>query len=214
MKKILTFLLAVSLFACNSTSDQSNESANEDMQSNVEKGSAEIDKLFEVVNVVKMHLFSVSDENPDAESYPYVGKVIPKKMHDSLGENLKGKEGNIHACYLTENSDHYILRIPSESKSGDLVLAQWDEASQKLIKINDLTHLSCEDGTCHQQDAWLTDLDDDRDLELVIRKHTRDDQGNISEEQFMVSTDNGSGKFDTAPEALAALAVKDRYVMQ
>lgn len=213
MKKSYLLFFALALFACTQQKEKAESSETVPKKTTMAKPDDSFQKLFEEVNVVKMHLFGTAEAEPSPDDYPYVGKPIPPEQLKMLEEKLNAPNGTVFACYFTENSMHYILRIPTEQTSGDLVLAKWNEEEKKLVKVNDLAYLRCEEGTCLQQDAWLADLDDDRDLELVVRQHQKDGQGNISEEKFMVSTDNGSGEFTPASEALSALAVKDRYVM-
>ena len=79
-----------------------------------------------------------------------------------------------------------------------MAIAKWDAGQKKLVKVTNLAYLMCDEGTCQQQDAWLADLDDNRTLELILRKHTRDAQGNISDESFEVLTDDGKMLYPVA----------------
>ena len=210
--KNLFFLLSIFLFvACQSnTNQQTAEQPAKEM-----KSKPAIMDSFEEVNVVKMHLFGTTEAMPNADNYPYTGKVLNDDASKMLGEGLQANEqGAVYACYHTENSNHYILRTPGKNGSSDLVLALWDEAKGSLVKVMDLAYIHCEEGICMQQDAWLADLDDSRTLEMIIRKQTRDAQGNVSDESFEVLTDDGTGHFKKTTEQLASLAVKDNYVMQ
>ena len=214
MRKIVFYLPMLLFIACQQS--PGNESADNaaDPKKDVMADPALMD-YFEEVNVVKMHLFGTNENMPDPENYPYVGKEITGNAVAMLSEELQpNKVGSVYACYHTENSDHFILRVPGKYASSDLAIAKWDAAQKKLVKVKDLAYLQCDEGTCHQQDAWLADLDDSRTLELIVRKHTRDAQGNISDETFEVLTDDGSGHFTKTNEQLASLAIKDNYVMQ
>ncbi len=215
MKGLFYFLPFLLFVACSQPADKdSNENKNMDMK---KQGKADPDlmSMFEMVNVVKMHLFSTNEAAPNPEDYPYTGKLLTDKVLSSLEEGLQPSEGgSVYACYYTENSGHYILRKSDKDASNTLLIAKWDDEKGELTKVADLAYLMCEDGTCQQQDAWLADLDDNRALELIIRRHTRDSQRNISEEHFEVLTDKGAGVFEKTNEQLASLAVKDNYVMQ
>ena len=222
MKKVIFFLLCISFFACQNTGEpqKTTEAPAEtaDKMSPEMSGQAmpdaSLNELFEEVNVVKMHLFGTTEAEPDAENYPYVGKLVPPALHHLLGEKMNASAGPVFACYYAENSGHFILRVPGKDISSDLVLAKWDGKTHKLVKVAKLASISCEEGICSQQDSWLIDIDDDRDLELISRMHKRDSKGMISDEKFMVSTDDGMGHFQKATTELAALAPMDRYVMQ
>ena len=168
--------------------------------------------LFEEVNVVKMHMFGTNELEPKQEDYPYSGKMIEEKFMKYLGEGLQPNEiGSVYACYRTEVYNFYILRVPGKYASSDLVLAKWDNAASKLVKLMDLASIQCDEGLCHQQDAWLTDLDDDRVLDLVIRSLTNDN-GKISNETFTVMAQPTPGNFVKAPDSLASLAPMTSYV--
>ncbi len=160
-----------------------------------------------------MHLFGTNEAEPTAENYPYVGKPIEEAQMKFLAADLQPNEiGSVYACYRTENNNFYILRVPGKYASSDLVLAKWDAATSKLVKVLGLASLQCDEGLCHQQDAWLTDLDDDRSLELVIRKQTNDN-GKISDAAFQVLAQQPPGSFTPAPESLASLAPPTSYVL-
>ncbi|MEO1259974.1 MAG: hypothetical protein AAFZ15_14370 [Bacteroidota bacterium] len=214
MRKIIYFLPMLLFAACQQGPDNSTSKPATDAKKDMMADPA-LMQFFEEVNVVKMHLFGTNEAMPDAENYPYVGKEITGDAVAMLGEELRPNEvGLVYGCYHTENSDHFILRVPGKESSSDLAIAKWDAGQKKLIKVTDLAFLMCGEGTCQQQDAWLADLDDSRTLELILRRHTRDAQGNISDESFEVLTDDGSGQFTKSNDQLASLAIKENYVMQ
>lgn len=216
MRNLIFFLPMMLLVACQQQNNQNGST--EKAMTEVPKMSMadpKIMSLFEEVNVVKMHLFGTTEAMPNADNYPYAGKPITGEALGFLSNDLQPNDvGGVYACYHTENSNHFILRVPGKHASSDLVLAMWDGDAKKLVEVMDLAFLMCDEGICHQQDAWLADLDDSRTLELIVRKHTRDMQGNISEESFEVMTDNGTGHFIKTDEQLASLAVMGNYVMQ
>ena len=207
MKKAIFFLLATSFFTCQNSGEQQKAMEAADKMSPEMPGQAmpdaSLQDLFEKVKVVKMHLFGTTEADPDPEVYPYVGKLIPESVHGLLGEKLNAAKGPVFACYYAENNRQYILRVPGrDDVSGDLVLAMWDGKANQLVKVNQLASISCEGGTCLQQDSWLIDIDDDRDLELISRSHKRDGKGMISDEQFLVFANDGSGHFQKANKKL------------
>ncbi len=205
-------LLAIGLFGCNQDPAPTEaENTAPATQPAVNEGFL---NLFEEVNVVKMHLFGTNQVEPKVEDYPYAGKPIGEADLKFLSPDLQPNEvGSVYACYRTENNGFFILRVPGKYASSDLALAKWDTNANQLIKVMDLAMLQCDEGMCHQQDAWLTDLDDDRSLELVIRKQVNDN-GKISNEEFTVLAQQPPGSFTKAPENLATLAPATSYVFQ
>jgi hypothetical protein len=203
------------LFYCCGNNEADRQSATQNPPTN-DAMSTNIDtafqQLFEEVNVVKMHLFGTTEAEPTQENYPYTGKIIEEEFMKYLGDGLQPNEvGSVYACYRTEVYNMYILRVPGESVSSNLVLAKWDNATSKLVKLYDLASIKCSEGACQQQDAWLTDLDDDRVLDLVTRSFTNDN-GKISGESFAVFAQPTPGNFVKAPDSLAALAPMTSYV--
>lgn len=169
--------------------------------------------MFEEVNVVKLHAFGTNELEPKQEDYPYTGKKIEEAQMKYLGDGLQANEvGGVYACYRTEAYNLYVLRVPGKYASSDLALAKWDDASQKLVKVMDLASIQCDEGYCIQQDAWLTDLDDNRALDLVTHSMTNDN-GKISDEKFTVYTQPTPGNFAKAPDNIASLAPITSYVM-
>lgn len=213
MKQLVCLLAVIFLFGCNQDSKPAETAEAAPTAASQPAVNETVQNLFEEVNVVKMHLFGTNEIEPKVETYPYVGKLVGDAELKYFNDDLQPNEvGSIYACYRTENNNFYILRVPGKYASSDLVLAKWDEASSKIVKIMDLAYIQCDEGLCHQQDAWITDLDDDRTLELVIRKHTNDN-GKISEEAFQVLSQQSPGTFSAAPEALASLAPPTSYVL-
>ncbi|MBK8566846.1 MAG: hypothetical protein IPN76_26830 [Saprospiraceae bacterium] len=212
MKQLVVLLLILGLFGCNqdpAPAEASNPAPA--AQPTINEG---FQNLFEEVNIVKMHLFGTKEAEPKIDDYPYVGKPIGESELKFLSPDLQPNEiGSVYACYRTEYNGFYILRVPGKYSSSDLALAKWDANANQLIKVMDLAMLQCDEGMCHQQDAWLTDLDDDRSLELVIRKQVNDN-GKISNEEFSVLAQQPPGSFTKAPDNLASLAPQTSYVLQ
>lgn len=211
MKKFIYLLPVILAFSCTEPGTGTEKKEPETMAAH--EADPALNDLFEIVNVVKMHLFAARMAEPSAD-YPYLGKPIPAGMMTLLSESLLPEGAKpVYACYYTENSHHYILRVPGKNDTWDLVLARWDKDAGKLVKASHLCYYICEDGSCQQQDSWLADLDDNRLLELIVRVQVKDANGNVTEDQFDVLTDSGAGVFGKTSSELASLALKENYVM-
>lgn len=214
MKKLAILMVAVGLFGCKQDPAPTETTSNKDTAPAKPVVAEAIQNLFEEVNVVKMHIFGTNDAEPKQDEYPYVGKPVGENELKYLSDDLQPNEiGSIYAIYRTENSNFYILRVPGKYASSNIALAKWDPNASKLVKVMDLATMQCDEGMCHQQDAWLTDLDDDRSLDLIVRSQTNDN-GKISDEVFNVFYQQPPGSFTQAPEKLAALAPQTSYVLQ
>ncbi len=166
------------------------------------------------VLVAKMHLFAAAADGGADTSFAYFGKPISGELAASLDASMQATEaGGVFACYQLTGGKFFVLRIPGKNPSGDLALARWDGAAGKLVKVTDLAWRHCNASACHQQDAWLADLDDDRKFELVTRSRSADLKGKVSEEAFSVMTEDGKGGFVKASEQIGSLAVKGNYVL-
>ena len=198
MKKLFYLLPLMLAFAC-----QPDQSPPEALQS-----------VFEEVNVVKMHIFATKEKNPDAEMYPYTGKPFDGNILKFLPDGIQpDKADGVFACYRTEYNGFYILRVPGQEVSSDLILCKWDMAAGKLKKVMDLASIACQENGCSQQDAWLADLDDDRMLELIIRSVITNAEGNATQEEFNVLSQDAGGNFVKSNEQITSLAVKANYVL-
>lgn len=161
----------------------------------------DLEALFEDIIVVKMHLFSTVDQQ--LTDYPYVGKKIDPALHTHLDESLlNNAEMGIFATYKVQN-EYYILRVPSREFSNELVLCRLNEKTGKLEKVETLANGWCRTEKCHQQDAWLADLDLDQELELIIRSRDEDNEGKIVGSLFRVKTEDGRGGFVIGKDSLA-----------
>ncbi|MCC6725234.1 MAG: hypothetical protein IT258_12040 [Saprospiraceae bacterium] len=213
MKQLVFAILVFGFIGCKQEAATTETAATTEPAAKQPAVNETVQNLFEEVNVVKMHLFGTKEAEPTQEKYPYTGKLVNEADLQYFSPELHPNEvGGVYACYRTEYNGFYILRVPGKYASSDLALAKWDANTNKLVKVMDLAMLQCDEGLCHQQDAWLTDLDDDRSLELVIRK-AENDNGKISKEEFTVLMQQPPGSFTKAPEQLASLAPPTSYVL-
>lgn len=215
MKKFFYLLTCLLAAACqpNQPAEQAAETSNT-TTTEPAVNQAVMD-LFEEVNVVKMHLFATREADPEGETYPYAGKQFGEDVLPFLPEGVQPNEsGGVFACYHVENNDFFILRVPGQEVASDLMLCKWDGSAGKLKKIASLASYRCEGESCQQQDAWLTDLDDDRSLELITREAKLDTKGKILEEKFTVLSQDATGNFIPSNDQITTLAIKDNYVLQ
>ena len=97
MKKMIFWPFLLLAVACQSPQKQPWQA---DTEKASMKGSpmAELNDLFDVVNVVKMHLYATEEATPTGESYPYVGQPIPESLFGYLGSELQPRPGEVFAC--------------------------------------------------------------------------------------------------------------------
>ncbi|MEK7255339.1 MAG: hypothetical protein AAB316_11385 [Bacteroidota bacterium] len=211
MKNLIYLLFLLLAVACQPAAEQKETAAADAKPAGAPDA---LRNAFEEVNVTKMHLYATEETAPDTAAYPFVGTPLTGDLAQYLDADLQPGETGVFGTYLIENTQFFILRVPGKYVSGDLALAGWDASASggKLKKVADLAHRWCDEGVCHQQDAWLIDLDDNRKLELVTRSQSTEN-GKLTEQKFEVMTEDGQGGFVKTDEALASLAVEKYYVM-
>lgn len=199
MKNILFLTIGLFIFGCSNPSTEAPK--NDTTEPESVKLNESLNALFEDIIVVKMHFFSTIDK--ELKDYPYIGKKIETNLHQYLDESLLvNAEMGIFATYKVQE-DYYILRVPSKDFSNELVLCTLDKASGKLKKVEVLANTWCRTDRCHQQDAWLADLDLDQELELIVRSRDENNEGKIVGNLFRVYAANGRGGFDVGKNDLA-----------
>lgn len=205
MKTLLLLLPILYLSACGQpAADGGSDPANANMPPSA------LTALFDPQIVVKLHCFAKPD-NEMPQDYPYQGTPIPETLMPGLDSALARPGGSpVLACYFLENDDSYVIR-----KGNTLLLARWNGERQVLEKELDLSYRVCAAaGACELQDAWLIDIDDNRVLELVLRKQQRDADGKVTLDVFQVLARGADKRFAEASADLAGLAPPDRYVMR
>ncbi len=214
MKNFFYLLVCLPFMACQSNQPSSQDTEDVDAPSTPAVNAA-VYNLFDEVNILKMHVFSTLEEDPDAENYPYTGTQFGEDLLPFLPDGIQPNEaGGVFACYRVENNNLYVLRIPGQNISSDLILCRWNDAAGKLEKITDLANYRCEGDNCIQQDAWLADLDDDRVYELITAKMSYGANGKLmGDENFSVFSQDAEGRFVPASELIASLVISGNYKM-
>lgn len=207
MRLLLNLTVCLFFFGnCSNPTTEEKPSQEESMMLGFDES---FESLFEEIIVVKMHLFSSLDQQlPD---YPYVGNKLSEEHYSNLDESLLENTGwGIYATYKVQD-DMYILRVPSKEFSNELILCSKDPNSGKLVKNQVLANAWCHPEKCHQQDAWLADLDLDQHLELIIRGKDMNKDGKVTGSLYRVMTQNGDGNFEIGKEEIASAPT---YVME
>ncbi|MEL6865332.1 MAG: hypothetical protein AAFP19_12980 [Bacteroidota bacterium] len=206
MKQILwSGLLLLSFLACQQ---------GEGTQSGGEKASLapSLDSLFQEITVVKMHLFT-PDSTAVPADYPYTGSTLDSThyvyLRDDLRRRVEEQSAEVYACQKVQG-DLYVLRLPGEIAPHELVLCRYDAMEDKLMPIRVLAFNWCMEGECQRQDAWLDDLDLDRQLEVIVRGRQMNAEGLILNEIFEVYTQDEESNWIRGKEELAN---KTSYVL-
>lgn len=131
----------------------------------------EFEKLFESTNTGNMHIYAPRT-NPSSDDYYYKGKLIPSEFNPVLPKKIRSVLGiHTHAVHTVKGpnieQDFYILRIPLSNTSK---LALYKMQKSKLKKVKDLAYFYKKGNSVLQQDAWLTDVNGDGKIDVILKK--------------------------------------------
>jgi hypothetical protein len=128
--------------------------------------------LFEESDVGNLRLYAHPDDNLPY-GYPFAGKEIPASFYAMFtGEYRELLEDDLAYAYSIysikgNEGQHYIMRLPTDKGPNTLVLFELDGEVMKPVQV--LAYAYCKDGYCYQQDSFITDLDGDTDLDILVK---------------------------------------------
>jgi hypothetical protein len=174
-------LLTIVLFTLTSCSNR--QSKNPTLT--VENDSANIFlNAFQDISVDTLHVFSQFDR---VQNGTFQGKEIDKSFYqyfafdENLTYNLKDSNGpkeNIYACYkfkLSDSTTGLLIRTPSQYDVTAIDLFVWDNSTQRIESKETLSDGFGDEGWYFVQDAWITDLNRDGQLDILKRKRDHDE---------------------------------------
>lgn len=128
--------------------------------------------LFEDSEVGNMKVYAYPD-NEMPEEYYFAGTEIPRYFHAFFDGEYQMILSNGAKAYATHSikgneSEHFIIRIPTNKGENTLVL--FELIGERLEPVQTLAYAFCENGTCYQLDSFVTDLDGDTDLDILMKK--------------------------------------------
>ena len=121
---------------------------------------------------------------------PAEKELFTKEFHDLI------KSGEAYATYNIKGNagDHYIIRMPTNKGANTLWLFNIEGEVVKPVQL--LAYAFCQGDYCYQQDSWITDLDGDADLDILVKfRRTRADTKEIVEKTQKVYLQNEDGDF-------------------
>lgn len=80
---------------------------------------------------------------------------------------------HLYACYkftMEENKTGLIIRRPSQYDASALDLYIWDNATRKIVSVENLTDAFGDEGWHFVQDAWITRINKDKYFDIVTRR--------------------------------------------
>lgn len=140
------------------------------------------------------HLFPILQvDNPDG--YPYKGMPIDTALYKYFDTNSSSVwlETGGEVMAVGQFGDFFICRVPGRYVSSDIAL--YRIVNGLMTHTETVAWAWCDEGWCNQQDAWLTDVNQDGRLDLVQHYTLTDDRGKIREERVTASLQDEGGNF-------------------
>jgi hypothetical protein len=187
-------LLTILLFALTSCSN--NQSNNQTLTG--ENDSTKIFlSAFQDISIDTLHVFSQFDANQNTQ---FQGKEIDKSFFhyfafdETLTSNLKDNNGfrqNIYSCYkfkLSDSKTGLLIRTPSQYDVTAIDLFIWDNVTKRIESKETLSDGFGDAGWYFVQDAWITDLNRDGQLDILKRK--KDHEVDLDDSTKVSNTDS------------------------
>ena len=196
IKTLIPFILLSSILSCVSPNEKSVKQTKDD-SSFQNDNAADFLELFTKINIDTFHIYSSIGKKPDNK---FLGTQIDKryyhffKFDTILTYNLiddRGPKESIHACYkfkLSDNTTGLLLRTPSLYEVTAVDLYIWDNTIAKIIGREYLSDGYGDEGFEFVQDAWITDIDKDGNIDIIKRR--KDHDIDLDDESKVSSSDS------------------------
>lgn len=158
-------------------------------------GTGQLAAMFPVLEGdVMPHLFPILRvDNPG--NYPYEGTLVDTSLYKYFDAESSGvwRETGGEVLAVGKFGDLYICRVPGRYVSSDIAL--YRIANNRMTRMETVAWAWCDEGWCNQQDAWLTDMNQDGRIDIVQHYTLTDDKGKIREERMTALLQNENGNF-------------------
>lgn len=123
-----------------------------------------------------IHIYSPNDKTGGDK---FSGKPIPREfykyfpLNEYFKHQLKDEYVNIFSIAnvtLSDNLSGLIVRVPATYSETALELFVWDNRTKRIIDNINLADETGDAGWYFVQDAWITDLNNDRQSDVLIRR--------------------------------------------
>lgn len=165
----------------------------------VSEQAADFISLFEESDVGNLRLYSHPSEDLPY-GYPFAGDKIPESFYSMFTgdyrELLEDDLAYANSVYSIKGNEgqHYIMRLPTNKGPNTLVL--FDLRGEVMVPIQILAFAYCKDGYCYQQDSFLTDLDGDTDLDILLKfQRTLPESGEVLNKNDIMFLQQDNGEY-------------------
>ena len=174
---LLILMIVIFLISCENKKTDSDQQ----LQNKVIDSTALFINLFPEINSVDLHIYSPK-EYDTLNNDRFVGKQIntcfykylKTKHYDPLSIDTSY---HLYSCYrfkLSETKLGLIVRRPSQYSETAIDLFSWDILKKQVVDITNLTDAFGDEGWHFVQDAWMKDLNNDQQLDIITRRKDYD----------------------------------------
>lgn len=160
-----------------------------------EKGTGKLAALFPgMEGGATPHLFPVLKVDNPGE-YPYTGTLVDTAFYKYFDSESSGiwRETGGDVMAVGKLGDLYVCRVPGRYVSSDIALFRI--VGGRMTHAETVAWAWCDGGWCNQQDAWLSDVDQDGKMDIIQHYTLTDDKGKIREERMTVLVQDEEGSF-------------------
>jgi len=153
--------------------------------------------LFEDSEVGNLKVYSHPGEKIPANHY-FKGTEISDYFHSFFSGEYRELLSDGAKAFATHSikgnrGEHFIIRMATNKGANTLVL--FDLNGERLEPIQTLAYAFCQKGYCYQQDSFITDLDGDTDLDLLIKykrvPESKPESKGATSSTIMIQSDEG-----------------------
>ena len=171
--------------------------------------------LFEDSDVGNLQVYSHFDGELPVDYY-FTGKEIGAAHKELFTAEFRDLiEANAaYATYSIKGNEreNYIIRMPTNKGENTLMLFTVEGEVVKPLQL--LAYAFCQGGYCYQQDSWITDLDGDTGLDILVKyRRTEADSKKVVEKNDKVYLQNEAGSFQLVEEG-AVTVEPGKYEME
>jgi hypothetical protein len=135
--------------------------------------------LFSTSNVGVLHVYAASKKQVPSD-YFFKGQKIPTSFYQFFTQNWivdmpDGFEAYALHRIRGRGGDLYLIRFEGDGVQHLIELFQFNE--EKLVHKQVLANYQCADQLCIQQDAWITDVNNDVRLDIIKKVKIFTDNG-------------------------------------
>ena len=140
--------------------------------------------IFQDIDPEGLHVYSPCDTT---DGHKFTGRVIAQRFHhyfsfdkaftETIQSFSKDTLSHIYSCFkfpLSDSRTGLLVRWPSQYDESAIYLFTWDNKLKKMIAGENIADTFGDEGWYFIQDAWLTDINKDKKLDIVIHRMDHD----------------------------------------